>query len=178
MITTPEVKIINNEDKEVNPVGNSNMTPEITNSLEKTQEVFFRETLGRLKKEFNLWKYNLSEDTIKIEYKLDDWWKYTITLNSDKISVEIIWESNLKTIYSIDKEWSHWSKGFKRKPQNGASVRQQEWRVWWNFNNRWWNSWRSSIPSEEIPFDWEKFNKIIDEVIKNYVNCDINIEHE
>ena len=151
---------------------------EITDSLEKTSEVFFRKTLERLKKEFNLWKYNLSENTIKIEYKLNDWWKYTITLNSDKISVEIIWESNLKTIYSIDKEWSHWSKGFKRKPQNGASVRQQEWRVWWNLNNRWWNSWRSNIPSEEITFDWEKFNKIIDELIEKKDECKTDKVHE
>lgn len=178
MITTPEVKNINNENKDANPVGNCDTIPEIADSLKKTPEVVFNETLERLKNELNLWNYNLYKDTIKIEYKLDDWWKYTITLNSDKISVEIIWESNLKTKYFIDKEWWYWSKGFGKKPQNVASVRQQGWRVRWNFNNRQWNQWRSNLIPEEIPFDWENFNKIIDEVIEKKDKCRINKEYE
>ena len=178
MITTPEVKIINNENKDANPVGNCDTIPEIADSLKKTPEVVFNETLERLKKQIQDRIDILYNDPKTIEYTWDDWWKYTITLNSDKISVEIIRESNLKTKYFIDKEWWYWSKGFGRKPQNGASVRQQGRWVRWNFNNRQWNQWRSNSISEEIPFDWENFNKIIDEVIEKKDKCRINKEYE
>jgi len=156
----------------------TNKTAEIENSLLETPEVVFYETLKKLNKEFNLWNHDLSEDTIKIEYKLNDWWKYTITLNNNEIIVETIWKSNSKTKYYMDKEWSYWSKSIGSKSRTGASSRQQKPRVGLKFNNRWWNTQKSDIPADEIPFDWEKFNKIIDEVIKNYWNCNINIEHE